>query len=50
MLTDGPSSLGAIFSSAAADFGLQGVQERFEQIKPKILFVTNSVVYVLVYL
>ncbi|KAK4685305.1 acetoacetyl-CoA synthetase, partial [Tremellales sp. Uapishka_1] len=39
------SSIGAIFSSAAADFGVQGVIERLEQIRPKILFVTNGVVY-----
>jgi acetoacetyl-CoA synthetase len=39
------SSLGGIFSSAAADFGKDGVKERLEQIKPKLLFVTNGVVY-----
>lgn len=39
------SSLGAIFSSAAADFGVNGVVERLEQIRPKLLFVTNGVVY-----
>lgn len=39
------SSLGAIFSSAAADFGADGVQERLEQIRPRLLFVTNGVVY-----
>ncbi|ORY35379.1 hypothetical protein BCR39DRAFT_555534 [Naematelia encephala] len=39
------SSLGAIFSSAAADFGVDGVAERLEQIRPKLLFVTNAVVY-----
>ncbi|WRT68258.1 acetoacetate-CoA ligase [Kwoniella shivajii] len=39
------SSIGAIFSSAASDFGVDGVKERLEQIKPKILFVTNGVVY-----
>ncbi|WVQ74813.1 acetoacetate-CoA ligase [Cryptococcus sp. DSM 104548] len=39
------SSLGAIFSSAAADFGTTGVVERLEQIQPKVLVVTNGVVY-----
>lgn len=39
------SSLGGIFSSAAADFGLDGVVERLMQIRPKLLFVTNGVVY-----
>ncbi|KAK8854913.1 acetoacetate-CoA ligase [Kwoniella newhampshirensis] len=39
------SSIGAIFSSAAADFGVDGVIERLEQIRPKIIFVTNGVVY-----
>lgn len=39
------SSIGAIFSSAAADFGVDGVHERLSQIRPKLLFVTNGVVY-----
>lgn len=39
------SSLGGIFSSAAADFGLDGVVERLTQIRPKLLFITNGVVY-----
>nr|XP_031860111.1 acetoacetate-CoA ligase [Kwoniella shandongensis]KAA5527183.1 acetoacetate-CoA ligase [Kwoniella shandongensis] len=39
------NSIGAIFSSAAADFGVDGVIERLEQIKPKVLLVTNGVVY-----
>lgn len=39
------SSLGGIFSSAAADFGVDGVVERLNQIRPKLLFVTNGVVY-----
>jgi len=39
------SALGGIFSSAAADFGVDGVVERLEQIRPKLLFVTNGVVY-----
>lgn len=39
------SSVGAIFSSAAADFGVDGVHERLTQIQPKLLFITNGVVY-----
>lgn len=39
------SSLGGIFSSAAADFGIDGVVERLEQIQPKVLVVTNGVIY-----
>ncbi|OWZ54126.1 acetoacetate-CoA ligase [Cryptococcus neoformans 125.91] len=39
------SSLGGIFSSAAADFGIDGVVERLEQIRPKVLVVTNGVIY-----
>ncbi|WVN90148.1 acetoacetate-CoA ligase [Cryptococcus depauperatus CBS 7841] len=39
------SSIGAIFSSAAADFGVDGVSERLEQIQPRVLVVGNGVVY-----
>ncbi|BEI82107.1 hypothetical protein CcaverHIS002_0212670 [Cutaneotrichosporon cavernicola] len=39
------TSLGAIFSSAAADFGVDGVIERLEQIKPHLLVVSNGCVY-----
>tara|TARA_E500000331_G_scaffold121247_1_gene118421 strand:- start:1822 stop:3783 length:1962 start_codon:yes stop_codon:yes gene_type:complete len=39
------SSLGAIWSSCSPDFGIQGVIDRFSQIKPKILFVTNLYYY-----
>lgn len=39
------TSLGAIFSSAAADFGVDGVAERLQLIRPKVLFVANGVVY-----
>ncbi|WWC63160.1 acetoacetate-CoA ligase [Kwoniella dejecticola CBS 10117] len=39
------SSLGCIFSSAASDFGLDGVKERLDQIQPSFLFLTNGVVY-----
>ncbi|CAG8635681.1 5578_t:CDS:2, partial [Racocetra fulgida] len=39
------TSIGAIWSSASPDFGVSGVLDRFSQIRPKILFSTNSVVY-----
>jgi len=38
-------SIGAIWSSCSPDFGLNGVIERFSQIKPKILFVTSEYFY-----
>ena len=39
------SSIGAIWSSCSPDFGANGVIERFAQIKPKILFVTDKYYY-----
>ena len=39
------SSIGAIWSSCSPDFGVNGVIERFVQIKPKILFVTDRYYY-----
>ena len=33
---------GAIWSSCSPDFGINGVIERFSQIKPKILIITNQ--------
>lgn len=39
------TSLGAIWSSCSPDFGLQGVIDRFGQIEPKVLFVTQSYEY-----
>ena len=39
------SSLGAIWSSCSPDFGINGVVERFSQIKPKILFVADKYFY-----
>eukprot|EP00999_Lentomonas_sp_LEN2_P000508 NODE_150_length_2103_cov_81.247976_g126_i0.p1 GENE.NODE_150_length_2103_cov_81.247976_g126_i0~~NODE_150_length_2103_cov_81.247976_g126_i0.p1 ORF type:complete len:695 (+),score=130.23 NODE_150_length_2103_cov_81.247976_g126_i0:94-2085(+) len=39
------SSLGAIWSSTSPDFGTMGVLERFNQIKPKVVFSVNAVVY-----
>jgi acetoacetyl-CoA synthetase len=39
------SSIGAIFSSASPDFGVDGVLDRFGQIEPKILITTNGYWY-----
>lgn len=36
------TSIGAIWSSCSADFGLQGLLDRFEQIEPKILFAVEG--------
>ena len=38
-------SLGAIWSSCSPDFGAKGVIERFSQINPKILFITDEYFY-----
>ena len=35
------AAIGAIWSSCSPDFGINGVVERFLQIKPKILFITD---------
>jgi acetoacetyl-CoA synthetase len=45
VLTLATTSLGAIWSSAATDFGAQGVLERFVQIEPKVLISVNAVRY-----
>ena len=39
------SAIGAIWSSCSPDFGVNGVIERFAQIKPKILFITDKYFY-----
>ncbi len=39
------SSIGAIFSSASPDFGVEGVLDRFGQIQPKILLTTDGYWY-----
>jgi acetoacetyl-CoA synthetase len=39
------SSIGAIFSSASPDFGVDGVLDRFGQIKPKILLTSDGYWY-----
>ncbi len=39
------TSLGCIWSSCSPDFGSKGVIERFSQINPKILFITDQYFY-----
>ncbi len=39
------SSIGAIFSSASPDFGVQGVVDRFGQIEPKLLILADGYYY-----
>ena len=39
------ASIGAIFSSASPDFGVQGVLDRFGQIEPKLLFTCDGYWY-----
>jgi acetoacetyl-CoA synthetase len=39
------TSIGAIFSSASPDFGVQGVLDRFGQIEPKILVTVDGYYY-----
>ncbi|QRV72766.1 AMP binding enzyme [Ceratobasidium sp. AG-Ba] len=39
------AAIGALWVSAAADFGPDGVLERFEQVRPKVIFAVNSVSY-----
>jgi acetoacetyl-CoA synthetase len=39
------ASIGAIFSSASPDFGVQGVLDRFGQIEPKVLFACDGYYY-----
>ena len=39
------SAIGAIWSSCSPDFGVKGVIERFSQINPKILFITDQYFY-----
>ncbi|MDO8960410.1 MAG: acetoacetate--CoA ligase [Rhodocyclaceae bacterium] len=39
------SSLGAAFTSASPDFGVQGVLDRFGQVAPKLLFVADGYFY-----
>lgn len=39
------SSMGAVWSSTSPEFGVAGVLERFGQIKPKLIFSVNGVIY-----
>jgi len=39
------SAIGAIWSSCSPDFGILGVTERFSQIKPKLLIITDRYYY-----
>lgn len=39
------ASLGAIWSSASPDFGVQGVLDRFGQVEPKVLIATEGYYY-----
>ncbi|KAG6814189.1 hypothetical protein H0H92_000866 [Tricholoma furcatifolium] len=39
------TAVGGIWVSAAADFGPEGVIERFEQVQPKFIFAVDAVVY-----
>jgi len=41
----GASAIGAIWSSCSPDFGVPGVIERFSQIKPKLLVITDKYYY-----
>lgn len=39
------ASVGAVFTSASPDFGIQGVLDRFGQVEPKLLFVADGYYY-----
>ena len=39
------ASIGAVFTSASPDFGIQGVLDRFGQIEPKLLFAADGYYY-----
>ena len=39
------STIGSIWSSCSPDFGIKGVVERFSQINPKVLFITDQYFY-----
>lgn len=39
------SSIGAIFTSASPDFGVQGVLDRFGQVEPKVFFAADGYYY-----
>ncbi len=39
------ASIGAVFTSASPDFGVDGVLDRFGQVEPKLLFATDAYFY-----
>ncbi|CAK0758106.1 Acetoacetyl-coenzyme A synthetase [Azospirillaceae bacterium] len=39
------TAIGAVWSSASPDFGVQGVLDRFGQIEPKVLFAADGSIY-----
>ena len=39
------TSLGAVWTSCSPDFGIQGVLDRFGQVKPKLLFAIEEYQY-----
>ena len=39
------ASLGAVWTSTSPDFGATGVLERFSQVRPKVVFSVNAVLY-----
>jgi acetoacetyl-CoA synthetase len=39
------ASIGAVWSSCSPDFGIKGVLDRFQQIKPKLLFTVDGYTY-----
>lgn len=39
------ASIGAVFSSASPDFGVQGILDRFSQIEPKVLIASDGAFY-----
>lgn len=39
------ASFGAVWSSTSTDFGPNGVLDRFSQVEPKLLFVTDTISY-----
>ncbi|KEA63983.1 Acetoacetyl-CoA synthetase [Marinobacterium lacunae] len=39
------TSIGAIWSSCSPDFGINGVVDRFGQVKPRVLFTTDGYIY-----
>jgi len=39
------TSIGAIWSSCSPDFGIKGVLDRFQQIKPKLIFAADGYLY-----